>query len=176
MSYSLTIVLHRGKPQSIDGLFSVGLGKSQVPVDLLRIGGRIDREHLAGIILPHDLEQPSSNAPAVIGRIDEKPSDMLGCSHTECSNKFVAIKRAIKGQLANSLLIFQTCPEMVNALLRVLRRFKLQIGGISAQHGRLETVELLHDLLGGPQSAGKSKLAFFHGIIKSLERIVLFPR
>lgn len=123
---SFCAVLHGGKTQTIDGLLFVRGDKPQVPVNLHPKGRRMDGEHLAGIVAAHCLEQPPADPPAVIGRIHEKTANMLGRPHAECAHKLVPIKSSIKGQLANSLLIFKTCPEMGNALLRVLRRFKLQ--------------------------------------------------
>ena len=40
---------------------------------------------------------------------------------------------------------------------------QLQIGWISPKHGRLEIVQLLHDLLRGIQRAGNTQLALFPG-------------
>ena len=114
---SLRAILHRRKPQTIGALLFVRRDKAQMMVDLHRTGRRIDREHRMGVVTAHGLEQLFADAPAVIGRIHEKTADMLGRSHTQCPNQFVAIKSAIKGQPANSLLILETCPEMVNALL-----------------------------------------------------------
>ena len=41
----------------------------------------MDSEHLMGVVTAHGLEQILADVPAVIGRIDEKPADMLGRTH-----------------------------------------------------------------------------------------------
>ena len=111
MSYSLTIVLHRGKPQSIDGLLPACWDKTQVSVDLHRVGRRIDCEHLMSVVTAHGLEQPFADSPALPCRVHKEAADVPGRTHGQYTNQRVPIESTVKVHLPVSRPVIQTDPE-----------------------------------------------------------------
>ena len=79
-----------------------------MPVDLHRIGGGIDREHLSCIILLHSLEEPPADSPAVIGRIHKEAADVLGRAHGQYAHERFSVKGTVKVHLPVALGIIQT--------------------------------------------------------------------
>lgn len=94
-------------------------------IDLHRIGRGIHGKLLPLVVLLHGPKQSAADPPAVICRPDKEAADVLRLAHTQRPHQFIAVKCAIKPQRPDTLRVMQTGAKKVNALLRILRGFKL---------------------------------------------------